>query len=91
MREKQAAYNRYEYWLASLVSLSGRKKIYLRTLFMEAEGLYRARSETLERICALTKREQKVIQMAQGRSEDELEGQLEYCIQNQLAWGTHRN
>lgn len=90
MREKQAAYNRYEYWLASLVSLSGRKKIYLRTLFMEAEGLYRARPETLERICALTKRERKVIQMAQGRSEDELESQLEYCIQNQIhlaVWG----
>lgn len=90
MREKQAAYNRYEYWLASLVALSGRKKIYLRTVFADAKGLYQASPQTLERICVLTEREQQAIQAAQGRSEEELEGQLKYCVQNGIhlaVWG----
>lgn len=84
MSENRAAHHRYEYWLASLSSLSGRKRIYLRTVFAEAEALYRAKKETLERIPVLTERERQEIQRAQGRNEEQLEKDLEYCLQNEI-------
>lgn len=82
MKKNQATYNRYEYWLASLTALSGRKKIYLMTVFAEAEILYRVKPEKLEHIPGLTDCERKAIREAQGRNEEELEKGLEYCVQN---------
>lgn len=81
MRKVQGAYNKYEYWLASIISLSGRKKIYLSELFAEAEGVYRARRQSLERVSVLTEREKEEIKIAQGRDEEELEKELSYCVQ----------
>lgn len=81
MRTIQGAYNKYEYWLASIVSLSGRKKIFLWEMFSEAEGVYRARQESLERITVLTEREIAQIKAAQGRTEEEIEEELSYCAQ----------
>lgn len=81
MTKIQGAYNKYEYWLASIVSLSGRKKIFLGEMFSEAEEVYRARQESLERITILTEREIAEIKAAQGRTEEEIEEELSYCAQ----------
>lgn len=80
MSKNQGAYNKYEYWLAGLVSLPGRKKIYLKELFGEAEALYRASQKTLEKIPILTDCERANIKAAQDK-EEELERELEYCMQ----------
>lgn len=82
MSKNQAAYNKYEYWLASIASLSGRKKIFLEEMFAGAEGLYRARPEFLERIPILTEQEKAMIEIEQRRQEEELEKELTYCMQN---------
>lgn len=84
MREIQEAYNKYEYWLAGMVFLSGRKKIYLKTMFGEAKELYDAKQKVLEQIPILTDHEKERIQAARGRTE-ELEKDLEYCMQNGIS------
>lgn len=79
MSTKMEAYNKYEYWLAGIVSLPGRKKIYLKSLFGEAERLYHAPKEALEQITVLTEREKEGIMAAQNKTEEQLEKELAYC------------
>ncbi len=81
MREIQQAYNKYEYWLSGIVPLPGRKKIFLRELFGEAELLYRARQDVLHKIPILTEREKEWLIKAQGKTEAELEEEMAYCMQ----------
>lgn len=78
------AYNKYEYWLAGMYSLSGRKKIYLKTMFGEAKELYYAKPKVLDQISVLNGREKERIQAAQGRSEEELDEDLQYYVQNKI-------
>lgn len=79
------AYNKYEYWLAGVYFLSGRKKIYLKTLFGEARELYHAKTEVLDKISVLSEREKERIQAAQRRSEEKLDKDMEYCVQNGIS------
>ncbi len=82
MSNFEGDYNKYEYWLAGMFSLSGRKKIYLKTMFGDAKTLYRAKAEVLERIPVLNAREKEKVQASQSRTEEELQKSLEYCVQN---------
>lgn len=84
MSAKMEAYNKYEYWLAGIVSLPGRKKIYLKSLFDSAERLYHARKESLEQIPILTEREKEGVREAQKKTEEQLEKELAYCMKREI-------
>lgn len=88
MSKIREAYNKYEYWLAGMNFLSGRKKIYLKTMFGEAKGLYHATPKTLEQIPILNGREKEKIGGAQSRTEEELEKDLDYCAQKGISLAT---
>ena len=69
MSAEMEAYNKYEYWLAGIVSLPGRKKIYLKSLFGEAERIYQASERELEQISILTECEKEGIRSAKKKTE----------------------
>lgn len=81
MSTKEGAYNKYEYWLAGIVALPGRKKIYLKNLFGKAERLYHAPERALEQISILTELEKEGIRAAKRKTEEDLEKELAYCLQ----------
>lgn len=77
----EGAYNKYEYWLAGIAALPGRKKIYLKNLFGDAESIYHASRETLEQIPILTEYEKEGICAAKKKTEEDLEKERAYCRQ----------
>ena len=84
MSAEMEAYNKYEYWLAGIVSLPGRKKIYLKSLFGEAERIYQASERELEQISILTECEKEGIRSAKKKTDEELERELMYCRQKEI-------
>ena len=81
MSAKKEAYNKYEYWLAGIAALPGRKKIYLKNLLGEAKRLYCMPGERLEQIPILTEYEKEGIRAAKKKTEEDLEKELAYCRQ----------
>lgn len=77
-------HNKYDYWLAGITILPGRKKICLKRMFEETKMLYHTKSKTLEHISFMTDREREGFLAAQNKSEQELEREWEYCIKNQI-------
>lgn len=77
-------HNKFDYWLAGITVLPGRKKICLKSMFEETKILYHAKAETLEHISFMTDREREGFISAQNKSELELEREWEYCVKNQI-------
>lgn len=84
MNEKYNCHNKYEYWLAGLVTIPGRKKIRLNALVSDAEELYRMKEDQIKQLSFLTEREKAAIAAGQSISDLKLEQELEYCIQNHI-------
>lgn len=84
MKEIYKMHNKYEYWLAGIAVLPGRKKIRLKTMFETAEALYYAGNKTIDTISFLTEREKEGLKESQRRSCQTLEREMEYCIQNHI-------
>ena len=84
MTGRNKIHNKYEYWFAGLSSISGKKKIYIRTIFLEAEELYRMKPGQLQKIAWLTEKEKEAIGAGQKISESELEDRQQYCFQNEI-------
>ncbi len=84
MKGQKQVCHKYEYWLASLVFLPGRKKISLETMFGSAETLYHADKACLRKILFLTEREKEGLIRAVEQSEDELEQLAGYCKENHI-------
>ena len=76
--------NKYEYWMAGIYSITGRKRIHLKTMFPDIEELYRIKPEQLGKISFLTDREKECFKISQRVSEEELAKELQYCIKNQI-------
>lgn len=77
-------HNKYDYWFAGITVLPGRKKICLKNMFEDTKLLYHEKSKTLEHISFMTEREREGLAAAQSKSEQELEQEWEYCINNQI-------
>ncbi len=84
MRQPDNCYNKFEFWLAGIPSISGRKKIYLKSLFPQLEELYQLNIKQIQKIPSLTEREKEHLKTSQQISNFKLEKELEYCIQNQI-------
>ena len=84
MRQPDNCYNKFEFWLAGIPSISGRKKIYLKSLFPQLEELYQLNIKQIQKIPSLTEREKEHLKTSQQISDFKLEKELEYCIQNQI-------
>ncbi len=84
MKENGTYFDIYEYWLASLVFLPGKKKICLKTVFGEAKRLYHAKEARLSCFSFLTEREITYLKESQKQSEESLKRQREYCIQKRI-------
>lgn len=76
--------NKYEYWMAGIYSITGKKRIHLKTMFPDVEELYRMKPEQLEKISFLTEREKECLKTGQRISEEKLEKELQYCIKHQI-------
>lgn len=76
--------NKYEYWIAGIYSITGRKRIRLKTMFPDIEELYCIKPEQLQKIPFLTEREKECFMESQRVSEEKLEEELCYCIDNQI-------
>lgn len=84
MKQPDNCYNKFEFWLAGISSISGRKKIYLKSLFPQLEELYQLNIKQIQKIPSLTEREKEHLKTSQQISDFKLEEELEYCIQNQI-------
>ena len=59
--KKEKRPSKYEYWFAGLAFLPGRKKIRLKSIFPDAEEIYRVGQAQLSQIPWLTKREAQLM------------------------------
>lgn len=84
MKEAYNCHNKYEYWLAGILSIPGRKKIRLKSLFPQEEEIYRLGEEQIRQISFLTEREKAGLIASQGILDWKLEQEREYCIQNHI-------
>ncbi len=84
MRTESPNFDKYEYWLASLSFLSGRKKICLKSVFQKAELLYQTDKTCFDRISFLTEKERERLGDAQKQPEEKLQEQIEYCMEQKI-------
>lgn len=75
----------YEYWLASILAIPGRKKIQLKAMFPQTEELYRLKHSQIPRIPFLTDLQKEKLKESQGVPEQELAQQLGYCQEKNIA------
>lgn len=80
--KKEKRPSKYEYWFAGLAFLTGRKKIRLKSIFPDAEEIYRMGQARLSQIPWLTKREAQLLLEAGTIPEGKLEEEEGYCIEN---------
>lgn len=79
MRTEENRQEFYEFWLAGIQAIPGRKKIRLKSLFPEPEELYRLKPAQVSRIPFLTDLEKERLQESQRQPEAEIAGQIETC------------
>ncbi len=72
---------KYEYWFAGIPSLSGKKKIRLKSQFPDPEEFYRLPIGHIQQIPWLTEREKKAVAAAKGTPEHKLDAQACYCAE----------
>ncbi len=84
MREHEQRCGKYEYWLAGLSFLPGRKKISLETMFGKAERIFHAEAESLNQVLFLTEREKDYLKKAQKQLEG-TERTVEYCKEKHIS------
>lgn len=87
----EAYHNRYEYWLAGLLCLPGKKKIRLREMAGGAEGLYRMKQASLRKLPGLTERERAKLEQGQSAPEEELEKMRTDCIRQDIRLILHQD
>ena len=73
--------SRYEFWFCALPSLSGRKKIHMKSIFPDPEEFYRRNPKELQKRCGLTDRETAALCEGQKLTAVELEKNMADCIQ----------
>ena len=77
-------HSRYEYWLAGLLCLSGKKKIRLIETVGRAEEIYRMKPEEIRKLPGLTEREKEKLEQERNLPEEELEQMRAYCIRKDI-------
>ena len=79
MRTEENRQEFYEFWLAGIQGIPGRKKIRLKSLFPEPKELYRLKPAQVSRIPFLTDLEKERLQESQRQPEAEIARQIETC------------
>lgn len=81
MKKEENRQTPYEFWLAGIQAIPGRKKIRLKALFPDPEELYRLKPGQVSRLPYLTDLEKERLQESQKQPQAEIAGQMEECRQ----------
>lgn len=86
--EEKGSIQKFEYWLAGIPSVSGKKKIQLKAQFPDPEELYRLPKGQLQKAPWLTEKEKAAIAAAQQIPEPKLDAGVCCCAKEQIQLAT---